>query len=174
MDEKEKKKTSREAADDFWDVSDMLPPRKSGAVFSRDTGTVEISIAPGEKPPAHQGGAAIPAKGSAPQKEAGREYSAQPVLTYAPENPLVSRVTVWKWPSRYTFYEHFRSDAQKFFPEEGKPAQPVPFFAYTPQYAQMKADQRAWYFWWRNQVRRKIYPDADYSYLLLYIYEIMN
>ena len=167
----EKKKSSREAADDFWDVSDMLPPkRKNGGSFARDVGTVEIDL--GVKEPSS--GSSIPPRGSTPPRQEGKEYAAKPVLTYAGDNPLISRVTVWKWPSRYTFYEHFRSDALKFFSEEGRPAEPVPFFAYTPQYSQMKSEQRAWYFWWRNQVRRKIYPEVDYSYLLLYIYEIIN
>lgn len=93
---------------------------------------------------------------------------------YQPEHPLLRRVKICTWPSRYTFYENFRNDALRYAHEEGQSAPYVPFFSYMPQYVQMSAEQRAYYFWWREHLRRGEFLRADSSYLFLYIYEIIN
>ncbi len=93
---------------------------------------------------------------------------------YHPQWPLIRCVSVCRWPSRYSFYEKFRSDATFFYALSGKPCEPTPFFSYMPQYAQLNTMQRAWYLFWRDGVRRGEYLDTDESYLLLYIYEILN
>ena len=43
-----------------------------------------------------------------------------------------------------------------------------------PQYSQFNSQQKAFYFYWRDCVRRKKYIKTDYSYFYLYVYEILN
>ena len=94
---------------------------------------------------------------------------------YRPDdNPLIEEIAVRPWPTRYTFYERFRRDAVSLFSLKGEPCEKVPFFSYTPQYAQLSREQRAFYLWWRFRVREGQFPDVDYAYLLLFLYEIVN
>ena len=48
------------------------------------------------------------------------------------------------------------------------------FFSYMPQYTQLNAAQLEYYLWWRTQFRRGVCLPAAYSYLLLYLYELIN
>jgi len=57
---------------------------------------------------------------------------------------------------------------------KGEKCPPVPFFSYTPQYSQMNRAQLAYYMWWRENVRNGVCLEADYSYVLLYLYELIN
>ncbi len=99
----------------------------------------------------------------------------EPLFEYIPEhNPLIKKVTVKKWPARYTFYERFRADALKYYRKDAVCCSHVPFFSYTPQYSQLSGEQLSYYLYWRGQVRNGNYPPADYAYILLYIYEIIN
>lgn len=50
----------------------------------------------------------------------------------------------------------------------------VPFTSYWPQYDNMNEMQRAWYFYWRNEVRYERYTRTDLSYIFLYVYELIN
>lgn len=50
----------------------------------------------------------------------------------------------------------------------------VPFMAYPPTYESMTPAQRAWYFYWRNQVRQWQYPDTDLSYIRVYLSELVS
>jgi hypothetical protein len=43
-----------------------------------------------------------------------------------------------------------------------------------PQYDQMNRAQLDWYLYWRDSVRRGQYSDTDYSYIFLYLFEIIN
>ncbi len=98
-----------------------------------------------------------------------------PLFSYVPEdNPLVEKVTVYPWPSRYSFYERFRRDAIRLFDETGAPCPAVPFFSYTPQYVQLSPEQLAYYLYWRQELREGRFLPVDFAYLLLFLYEIIN
>ena len=43
-----------------------------------------------------------------------------------------------------------------------------------PQYSQLTKPQKDYYFYWRSELRRGNYIKTDYSYLYLYVYEIIN
>jgi hypothetical protein len=95
--------------------------------------------------------------------------------SYSPEgNPLLETVTVKPWPTRYSFYESFRRNALRYADKEGEPCEAVPFFSYTPQYVQMSQEQLRFYLYWRSEVKAGRYPKADYAYILLFLYEIIN
>ena len=94
---------------------------------------------------------------------------------YSPEgNPLIQKVTVRRWPSRYTFYERFRADAEKYYSRTGTPCSSEPYFSFMPQYVQLSPAQLKWYFYWRTRARAGEYLATDYSYILLYLYELIN
>lgn len=102
-------------------------------------------------------------------------YTDEPLFEYSSEhNPLIKKITIKKWPARYTFYERFRADALKYYQKNPVRCSHVPFFSYTPQYSQLSAGQLEYYLYWRSLVRNGNYPAADYAYILLYIYEIIN
>ncbi|MBQ7298387.1 MAG: TerB N-terminal domain-containing protein [Clostridia bacterium] len=99
---------------------------------------------------------------------------AQPVCSYTPENSMIKQVSVFRWPQRYQYYERFTADAERYFNRTSAEVPFVNFFAYMPQYSQMSQDQLRWYLYWRDNVRHGVYLSTDYSYIFLYIYEILN
>ena len=160
--------------DKEWEVDYILPPKKPAGKFKQDTEAVLVEIAPI--------GDDQPVAGTIPPKEkhkstynkATQKYEARPVCSYTPENPFIKNVTVWLWPSKFTFYERFHSDAERNFDKKYGECEHMKFFSYMPQYIQLETAQFNWYLWWRENVRKGIYLPTDYSYILLYVYEIIN
>lgn len=103
-----------------------------------------------------------------------RTPTAELIDEYEPAGGLIRRVRVMKWPSRYSFYEQFRHDAKRYAEVKGTECPEVDFFSYTPQYRQMSKAQLAYYFWWRENAIREEWIPASFSYILLYIYEVIN
>lgn len=68
----------------------------------------------------------------------------------------------------------FLSDMKKYADTVGPKAEFVPFMQYWPTYDSMDHRQRAWYFYWRTQVRNDQYPDTDLSYIFVHIYELLS
>ncbi len=113
-------------------------------------------------------GAAIPSR-----EELARRN--EPYLRYTPaDNRLLNEVRVCMWPTPFTIYERFRSDARRYYNHPARECEPAPFFSFMPQYAQLNAVQRAWYFWWRSLAREGKYLPTDFGYVYLYIYELIN
>lgn len=98
----------------------------------------------------------------------------EPYLVYEPDSSIIKRVSVSKWQTRYNFYEKFASDAARLWNRTSGECDNVPFFSYIPQYNQLSYTQLKWYLCWREKVRNGVYPRCDYSYILLFIYEILN
>ena len=98
----------------------------------------------------------------------------QPDDEYVPDSALIHRVRIFRWKSRYPYYEEFVRTAEKLLGECGQRCERVPFFSYVPQYSQMNPQQLAWYLYLRECVREGEFPDTDYSYVLLLVYEILN
>lgn len=162
-DEKIKKRSKIDDADTFWDVEDITPPG-SKAVRSGFAGETELTLI-------MQSLKNETAKGEPikPQAEYGDIVS-----EYKPDNPFITKITVSRWNKNYAFYARFRQDARRYFTKEGTAVPPVRYFSYMPGYAQMSKSQRDWYFYWRSCVRKGKYLPADSSYVLLYVYEIIN
>ena len=97
-----------------------------------------------------------------------------PEREYSQENSLIHNVKIFSWKSNYNYYENFYNDVKKYFNLKADYAEPVPFFSYVPQYSQMTQEQARWYFFWRDRARRGEYLDSDYTYILLYVFEIIN
>lgn len=96
------------------------------------------------------------------------------VISYKPENSLLHEVYLKKKVCSFDFYEEFLKDAQRYLEKEVEKADPVSFFSYVPQYNQLNPAQLNFYLYWRSNVRKGIFECVDYSYILLYIYELIN
>ena len=90
------------------------------------------------------------------------------------EGEFLKSVSVFDWGGDVGFYEKFRSDAERYRNVKGVPCPHVPFFSYVPQYSQMKPAQFDYYFYLRDEIRSLRYPVSDLSYVLLYVYELIN
>lgn len=99
-----------------------------------------------------------------------------PLAEYSPDwNPMLNCVSVYQWPARYTFYGRFRSEALTLWKEERHaPCAYVPFFSFMPLPHQLGEQQRAYYLFWREELMRDNPLTTDFSYILLFIYEIIN
>lgn len=76
--------------------------------------------------------------------------------------------------SGYSSHDKFMKDMKKFEDKVGIKAPFAPFMQYWPTYESMDRSQKAWYFFWRNEVRNGHYPDTDLSYIFVHIYEILS
>lgn len=197
--EKEASARSEREKDAFWEI-DMLVP-KTGTAPRRAPGatdTTEISFGPpamrsnSERQSVPVGDSPLnlnpkdgevvvrhfvpPHTGSGMASEPVTEE--HPVIAYENERGLIHKVQIYRWSSRYHYYRDFCADAARYLGCE--PAddvvynEPVRFFSYVPQYSQLRPEQLDYYFYWRREFRRGNTPDADDSYLYLYIYELLN
>lgn len=168
-------KDSIPEADRFWDLDSILPWKhpKLPTEHTKDTETVTVEV-PAEETINENASSAktIPLREQMthiPQNDVNT-----PLSEYVSENPFIGSVKILHWPSHYTFYERFRRDALRYFDRQGVECHHVPFFSYMPQYAQLDVNQRAWYFYLRDCIRRGETPRCDMSYIMLLIYEIIN
>ena len=138
------------------------PARASTRPVGANPTSARTTAAPDGQPPVGRG-LAPAAPTPAPEK------------VYEMQSGLVHRVSIYPWKSGYTYYEKFCRDGEYLRRIKGKEAPHVGFFSYMPQYGQMTKAQLAYYLWWReNIIQNGTYLPADYSYILLNIYELIN
>ena len=167
-------KNRKDELDAFWDI-DGLMPAKRPAVQRRPgaTDAVEIEV-PSAKPQPDRSDARL-SRSVPARRTPTPEAPATPDAVWEMQGGLVHRVTVYPWKSGYTYYEKFCRDGEYLRRIKGKEAPHVGFFSYMPQYGQMTKQQLAYYLWWRENIRSNgIYLPADYSYILLNMYELIN
>ena len=193
--DEEKQRGREEELDSFWNIDALLPKRRSFPRSERtnaveievppldasksteksseqpipkceNTTTVVHSVAPVNRSPVHHY--------VSPEAAKQMERAPQPDEEYVPECALIHCVKIYRWRSSYQYYEDFVKTAEKLQSVHGVACDHVKFFSYVPQYSQMTRAQFGWYLWFRECVRRGEYPDTDYSYVLLYAYEIIN
>ena len=88
---------------------------------------------------------------------------------------LIKEAEIKSWATEYDFYLDFLQKAQLFFNHYEPKAEYTPFFSFTPQYGQLNQKQLDYYSLWRYRVRKGEYiSKIDFSYVLLFIYEIIN
>lgn len=158
--------------DDPSDKEKPVPRRENPPVVRQgfDTSAVEITSYLPDDAGGERSGSALTAKYS-PKPTAPQA----PDDEYAPAPPLIRGVKIFRWKNSYNYYEEFRRDALRLLTAKGTPCAPVAFFSYVPQYVQLTEAQLRYYLCFRDCVRRGSCPkDADYSYVLLLIYEIIN
>ena len=167
--------------DDFWDIDHLIPQRpetKKQNRTSYDTNTVEIrseKSTASSNPVRSESLSATEFKRFIPpftEKDFSEEK--KPDFEYERQGSLIHSVKIYNWQTKYAFYERFSEDAKRLWKYRGGESPQVPFFSYSPQYSHMNRDQLSYYLWWRENARHGKYLDADYSYVLLYVYELIN
>lgn len=160
--------------DSFWDVSKLVPKKKPSVNrFSTNEKTSDVIIGENTAPRKETGENKI----NFNAYEATRVAETDKVATrsYIPKNSkLIKSVTIKPSPDRFDFYDTFRKGALIYFEYKCSKCEFAPFYSYKPQYSQMNTEQKKYYFYWRDEVRRGRYPKTDYSYVYLYAYEILN
>ena len=109
-----------------------------------------------------------------PPHTAAEMIAPTPLEEYAPTDSLIHKVRLFPWKSTYHYYDEFVRDAERLWLLRGEKCTRVPFFSYVPQYSQLSRAQLAWYLYWRDCFRHGESLETDYSYLLLFIYELIN
>lgn len=182
----EDNKNRMEELDSFWDIDSLLPPKKeekNRKTISFDTNAASVDL-PERKVNAdntiHSSPLSIERNGTTitrfipPHNASEIRERRSPDVEYSNTDSLIRRVRIYDLQTKYHTTDSFTSDAVRYFKVKGKECPRVPFFSYSPQYAQMNRDQLSWYFWWRDNFRHGVYLDTDYSYVLLYVYELVN
>ncbi len=170
----------KDELDAFWDIDGLLPAKRT-AVQRKQGATDAVEVQFERAKPQQTENAQAKLTKNAPQKRnsAGTNHDSPapptPEKVYEMQSGLVHRVSIYPWKSGYTYYEKFCRDGEYLRRIKGKEAPHVGFFSYMPQYGQMTKAQLAYYLWWReNIIQHGTYLPADYSYILLNIYELIN
>lgn len=151
--------------DDFWNIEKLIPKKKNNLyAFSTKEKTVDHFIV-GEPVSECENNKLTITEASRETKES---------VTYRHEGSFVRTVTIRRFVDKYDFYGNFRKAALVYYDFKTAKCDFVPFYSYMPQYSQLNSQQKNFYFYWRDSVRRKKYIKTDYSYLYLYVYEILN
>lgn len=92
--------------------------------------------------------------------------------------PLIRKIDV-KTRDGDEFYGKFATNAHRSHADRAicgvtPETERVPYFSYVPQYSHMNLAQITFYKAVRESIIRGEYPECDLSYVLLYIYEIIN
>ena len=154
------------ADDGFWNISSLVPERKRSVPRTQNTDTTTVLIDVDGAP--EKASEAIPERKDAPAENDSRRE-----IEYETDG-AVCRVSVSPWPTSYTFYSRFAAQAAALWRKKHAPCDAENFFSYMPQYEQMTTAQLKYYLYWRDLVRHGEYPPVDCSYVLLYLYEIIN
>lgn len=165
----------KDGIDDFWDLSKLVPKKKpQSAPFLTRTPLSDVTVAAVEDSESDT----IPSEERKLDFSAYRttsEDNASGERSYVPESSkLIRRVTIKPSHDRFDFYDTFRKAALIYFDYKCAKCEFVPFYSYKPQYSQMTTEQKKYYFFWRDEIRRKRFLKTDYSYVYLYAYEILN
>ena len=157
-----------DSKDSFWDIGSLLPKKKRPQAMGEHGDIPLNQITDGKK------STDIGVK----KQEALRLHGVceEDVLRdYAPEdNILISRVRVLKRKSNMHLFHGFYTDGVLWQSYEGKCCPYVPYFSFVPQYEQLNASQKAYYLYFRDEANKGNFLQAGQSYVMLYIFEIIN
>ncbi len=158
--------------DDFWDIERIMPPKVTAAFDSVDTDGVEISFGQGRG----DCGTPIPERRKIAKDiiASFEKKTSRLLFSYKPDIPLFEEVSIFAWPTKYPFYEKFVSDGEKYYRATYTDCTYTPFFSYMPQYNQLTVGQLRYYLKWRSGLRHGHFLKTDFSYILLFIYELLN
>ena len=157
--------------DDFWDIAALLPKKKkvgTGVPYG-EIEACELEVAdkdPSDVRQTEDECRKIPAVSTGNSFEKG---------VYSPkDNPFITEVRVIERKSHMRLFHGFRSDGAAWLSERGAPCPYAPYFSFVPQYEQLNAVQKAYYLYFRDMANSGTFLDAGQSYVLLYIFEILN
>ena len=171
--------------DDFWDLDKLVPKKKSTSLSAFTTKptvkdyyvnvpvnvNVSVDTSISEEAPNTESARTEERKLTVAAQRAA-EYAEERV--YYPENTLIKSITVKKYKDKYDFYDNFRKAAILYHDCPGEKCEFAQFYSYMPQYSQLNKSQKNYYLYWRSEMRQGRFIKTDYSYLYLYVYEIIN
>ena len=171
------KKNKDSDLDSFWDISSLVPERSFAKRTKNNVTLTQINT--NEKVKGEEGNNKLTYTSSIIERKISEHHSKSKdtygdIFSYTPSNSLIHNVTLKKRLSSLTYYDDFVKDAQRYSECKVDNAEFVPFFSYVPQYNQLDKKQLAYYFYWRSKARESIFEDTDYSYILLYVFELLN
>lgn len=153
--------------DEFWDLAKLVPKKNKVIPGFVSRSSLSDYIISGEKEEKRDD--------TRINYERYESSSAMEEWSYTPQNyPLISRVTVKRFNDKYDFYGSFRKAAEVYFDYKTEKCEFAPFYSYMPQYSQLTREQKSYYFYWRDCIRRGKFIKTDYSYIYLFVYEILN
>ena len=162
----------KDEKDDFWDLEKLVPRKKTTLSPFATRPVVREHTVDTHTPES---------TGNSSRTDTERKLSLDSSahrrtedITYYPENSLIKSVTVKKIIDKYDFYDSFRKAALLYYACPGEKCDFAQFFSYVPQYSQLTKAQKDYYFYWRSEMRQGRFIKTDYSYLYLYVYEILN
>lgn len=161
-------KDGKNELDEFWNLDKLVPKQKNISPFATRNAVFDFSLPSADA-------------SSKKQDETSRQLTVSgsagnaSSFEYTPNNNgLIKKITVIQRCGKYDFYDNFRQAAKVNFDCRGEKCDFVQFYSYLPQYSQLTPSQKNYYFYWRSEVRRGKYPKSDYSYVYLFVYEIIN
>ncbi len=161
----------KEEKDDFWDIAALLPKRKNAAPPSASYGEVSPALV------------TLPSEDkSAPEEVetqklhfADMAKDTASVRDYVPkENPFITSVRIHARTSHLHLFHGFKSEGVLWHSMRGEPAPYAPYFSFLPQHYQLNRAQKAYYLYFRDEANAGRYLEAGVSYVMLYIFEIIN
>ncbi len=170
----------KSALDEFWDIDKLLPQKKKTTVFSShtyDTTPVEVILKAKERTADNE----LKTIEMRPSDEGERKLSfvsapsepKAPATEYSPENPFIKNVKIYK-RDNFEYYAAFYEEGLKYLDADAPKCLEPSFFSYVPQYSQLDPEQLEFYIYMRGEIRQKNAVSASYSYILLYIFELIN
>ena len=162
--------------DDFWDLDKLVPRKKTAKLspFVTKPTVTDYSVDSHEDKSAKSDASDVRAEDRKLTDAALKNFAETDDKVYYPENTLIKSITVKKFKEKYDFYDSFRKAAILYHDGPGEKCDFAQFYSYMPQYSQLNKAQKSYYFFWRSEMRQGRFIRTDYSYLYLYVYEIIN
>lgn len=157
--------------DDFWDIASLLP-KKTEKTKNQPYGEISLPEIKNDSGASAEEAPAINESRALPQDAFDCTTCAKEYLSF--DNPFITRVRVFERRSHMRLFHGFKSDGAAWQSLRGKPCPYVPFFSFVPQYEQLNAAQKAYYLYFREEANGGNFIEAGQSYVLLYIFEIIN
>jgi len=153
--------------DDFWAVDKLVPKKKATlSPFASSSQVRDYNVQGDSSGDSSERKLTLQREGASLGVEE---------RSYSPEgHSLIKRVTIRKFIDKFDFYGNFRKAALVYYDYKTPKCEFTQYYSYMPQYSQLTSPQKAYYFYWRDEVRHGRYIKCDYSYLYLYVYEILN
>ena len=110
-----------------------------------------------------------------PHKPSGKN-SILPIIEYTPDNALIKQIRIFPSSDGTVINRNilFSRERESLLHAKGTPCEPVGYFSFSPRYSQLTKSQLSWYLWWRENMRNGNYIQTDYSYVKLYIMELLT
>ena len=162
--------------DDFWDLDKLVPKKKNAKLspFVTKPTVTDYSVDSPEDKSAKSYASDARAEERKLTDATLKSFAKTNDKVYYPENTLIKSITVKKFQEKYDFYDSFRKAAILYHDCPGEKCDFAQFYSYMPQYSQLNKAQKSYYFFWRSEMRQGRFIKTDYSYLYLYVYEIIN